>query len=162
MQLTTRQHQWLTSLLTEVISLEEGKTTKIQSFIKACASFLPFDFIIIDTDLNNFSENGVYGLERTGFDEYLQFDFETKKDEYAASWQDFLAMRKSKIQNRALFSEWRGIYKRLFQDIRVKDKIRRDQRFSFKIAGAIASEIRIWTCPLYFIVEQLMPTRQNI
>ena len=34
-ELTTRQHDWLASLLNEVITLEENRTTKIQSFIKA-------------------------------------------------------------------------------------------------------------------------------
>ena len=98
-ELTTYQHNWLTNLLNEVISLEESKTTKIQSLIKACTSFLPFDFIIIDTDFNNPSENGVYSFERVGFDEYLQFDFESHNDEGGVDWQDYLAMRKINIQN---------------------------------------------------------------
>jgi DNA-binding NtrC family response regulator len=71
----TRQHHWLASLLKEVLTLEENKTTKIQSFIKTLTSFLPFDFIIINTDLKSSTGNGIYGLERIGFDEYQHFDF---------------------------------------------------------------------------------------
>jgi DNA-binding NtrC family response regulator len=74
-ELTTRQHHWLASLLKEVITLEENKTTKIQSLIRTFTSFLPFDFIIIDTDLKSSAGSGTYGLERIGFDEYQQFDF---------------------------------------------------------------------------------------
>jgi DNA-binding NtrC family response regulator len=74
-EFTTRQHHWLASLLNEIITFEENKVSKIQSFIKAFTSFLPFDLIIIDTDLKSSTGNGVYGLERIGFDEYKSFDF---------------------------------------------------------------------------------------
>ncbi len=79
-ELTTHQQHWLASLLNEVITLEENKTTKIQSFTKAFTSFLPFDLIIIDTDLKNSTGNGIYGLERIGFDEYKPFDFLNKEE----------------------------------------------------------------------------------
>jgi DNA-binding NtrC family response regulator len=74
-EFTTRQHHWLASILNEVITLEENKSTKIQSFIKAFTSFLPFDFIIIHTDLKSSAGNDFYGFERVGFDEYSPFGF---------------------------------------------------------------------------------------
>ncbi len=79
-EFTTRQHHWLASILNEVITLEENKITKIQSFIKAFTSFLPFDCIIINTELKSTAGNGFYGFERVGFDEYSPFDFLNKEE----------------------------------------------------------------------------------
>jgi transcriptional regulator with GAF, ATPase, and Fis domain/AmiR/NasT family two-component response regulator len=71
-ELSTRQQKWLNGLLTAVIEMPGDKNDKILSLIRALTSFLPFDFIIIDTRLADKSDVVVYRYQRTGFDAYVK------------------------------------------------------------------------------------------
>jgi len=70
LELITRQQKWLNGLLTSVIEMPGNKNDKILSLIRALTSFLPFDFIIIDTKLSDKNDSVVYRYQRTGFDAY--------------------------------------------------------------------------------------------
>ena len=71
-ELSTRQQKWLNGLLTAVIEMPGNKNEKILSLIRALTSFLPFDFIIVDTKLTDKNDSVVYRYQRTGFDAYVR------------------------------------------------------------------------------------------
>jgi transcriptional regulator with GAF, ATPase, and Fis domain/AmiR/NasT family two-component response regulator len=70
-ELISRQQKWLNGLLTAVIKMPGSKNDKILSLIRALTSFLPFDFIVIDTKLAEKNDSVVYRYQRTGFDAYV-------------------------------------------------------------------------------------------
>ena len=76
-ELSTRQQKWLKGLLSSVIDMPGNKNEKILSLIRALTSFLPFDFIVIDTMLADKSDLALYRYQRTGFDAYVKVDDRT-------------------------------------------------------------------------------------
>ena len=72
LELSTRQQKWLNGLLSSVIEMPGSKDEKILALIRALTSFLPFDFIIIDTKMTDNDEPVVYRYQRTGFDAYVK------------------------------------------------------------------------------------------
>jgi DNA-binding NtrC family response regulator len=70
----SRQQQWLSQLLQDIIEMNGMRSEKMMALVKSLTSFLPFDFVIIDTDIADADEKAVYSYERTGFDEYTRFD----------------------------------------------------------------------------------------
>ena len=90
LELITRQQKWLNGLLTAVIKMPGNKNEKILSLIRALTSFLPFDFIIIDTKLSDRNDSAVYRYQRTGFDAYVKLG-------------DTAARKKSKANSNAWF-----------------------------------------------------------
>ena len=71
-ELISRQQNWLKGLLISVIKMPGSKNDKILSLIRALTSFLPFDFIIIDTKLADKNDAAVYCYQRTSFDAYVR------------------------------------------------------------------------------------------
>jgi transcriptional regulator with GAF, ATPase, and Fis domain/DNA-binding response OmpR family regulator len=72
LELVARQQTWLNGLLTSVIEMPGTKDDKILSLIRGLTSFLPFDFIIVDTKLADKNDSVVYRYHRTGFDAYIK------------------------------------------------------------------------------------------
>lgn len=70
-ELTSRQRQWLTSLLGSSLTGEGARTDKVLSLIRALTSFLPFDFIALDTGLGDSNGKVIFRYERTGFNDYV-------------------------------------------------------------------------------------------
>src|SRR5258705_13238397 len=60
----SRQNQWLSQLLQDIIDMDGTRSEKMLAFVKALTSFLPFDFVVIDTDLTNPDGNAVYRYQR--------------------------------------------------------------------------------------------------
>lgn len=70
----SRQRVWLRSLLKNIVFTDCTRSDTALSIITALTSFVPFDLIIIDTDLHNDSAAAVFRFQRVGFDEYIQYD----------------------------------------------------------------------------------------
>src|SRR5258705_1593273 len=96
----SRQHQWLGQLLQDIIDMNGTRSEKMLAFVKALTSFLPFDFVVIDTDLNNPDGNVVYRYQRIGFDEYVRFDTAGNPGQYELQRPDLFAMRKKNREKR--------------------------------------------------------------
>ena len=52
-ELISRQRDWLSGLLRTIIATDGTKSEKALSLARALTSFLPFDFILIDTNLKD-------------------------------------------------------------------------------------------------------------
>ena len=65
-----RQETWLETLLLNIVESPGVKADKLLSLVKAFASFVPFDYLVIDTDLKQRDPVALYSFQRTGFDEY--------------------------------------------------------------------------------------------
>jgi DNA-binding NtrC family response regulator len=93
-ELVTRQQKWLNGLLTSVIEMPGNKNDKILSLIRALTSFLPFDFIVIDTKLADKNDSVVYRYQRTGFDAYVRLSEKAMQADYELGAADMNAVRK--------------------------------------------------------------------
>jgi transcriptional regulator with GAF, ATPase, and Fis domain len=96
----SRQHQWLSQLLQDIIDMNGTRSEKMLAFVKALTSFLPFDFVVIDTDLTTPDKNAVYMYQRTGFDEYVRFDTASNPGQNDLQRSDLVAMRKKNREKR--------------------------------------------------------------
>jgi DNA-binding NtrC family response regulator len=97
----SRQRTWLRSLLRNIVLAEDTKGQKALSIIHTLTSFLPFDFIMIDTNLRDESASAVYRYQRKGFDEYVEYD-DPKSEEYCEiSMADLKSVRKQNRESRA-------------------------------------------------------------
>ena len=103
-ELISRQQKWLNGLLTAVIQMPGSKNDKILALVRALTSFLPFDFIIIDTKLGDKNDSVVYRYQRTSFDAYVKLAGKTMKSECELNAADMNAARKKyKGNNNAYF-----------------------------------------------------------
>jgi DNA-binding NtrC family response regulator len=94
LELISRQQKWLDGLLVAVIKMPGNKNDKILSLIRALTSFLPFDFIIIDTKLTDKSDSVVYRYQRTGFDAYVKLCDKAMQSECELNAAEMNAARK--------------------------------------------------------------------
>ncbi|WP_426670473.1 sigma 54-interacting transcriptional regulator [Mucilaginibacter sp. McL0603] len=94
LELVSRQQTWLNGLLTYVIEMPGSKDDKTLSLIRALTSFLPFDFIIIDTKLADKNESAVHRYLRTGFDEYVKISDKAMESDCGIIAEDLVAARK--------------------------------------------------------------------
>jgi transcriptional regulator with GAF, ATPase, and Fis domain/AmiR/NasT family two-component response regulator len=94
LELITRQQKWLNGLLASVIEMPGSKSEKILSLIRALTSFLPFDFIIIDTKMSEKDESVVYRYQRTGFDAYVKLSDKAIQMDCELNGADLNAARK--------------------------------------------------------------------
>ena len=93
-ELVSRQQKWLNGLLTAVIKMPGSKNDKILALIRALTSFLPFDFIIIDTKLADKNHSVAYHYQRTGFDAYVKLGDKTSQSAGQPDAADMNAARK--------------------------------------------------------------------
>jgi DNA-binding NtrC family response regulator len=93
-ELITRQQKWLNGLLNSVIEMPGSKNDKILSLIRALTSFLPFDFIVIDTKLADKNDSVVYRYQRTGFDAYVKLGDKTLQSDCELNAADMNAVRR--------------------------------------------------------------------
>ena len=98
----SRQRKWLTGLLKNIIASDETKGEKALSLIRALTSFLPFDFILIDTNLRDPSATAVFRYRRVGFDEYLLYD-EDLATHCELGMEDLNHIRKKNLENRSAY-----------------------------------------------------------
>ena len=99
----SRQQTWLRSLLNNIVLAEGTKGEKALSIIRTLTSFLPFDFIMIDTDLRDESGSAVFRYQRKGFDEYVQYDGPNAQDHCEVSMAELNSMRRNNRQSRAAY-----------------------------------------------------------
>jgi len=98
----SRQRKWLTILLKNIISNDETRSEKALSLIRALTSFLPFDFILIDTNLHDPSAEAVFRFRRVGFDEYILYD-EGRSTPYELGIEKLNPIRKRNQENRSAY-----------------------------------------------------------
>jgi len=98
----TRQRTWLTGLLKNIALAEDSNGEKALSIIRALTSFLPFDFIMIDTDVRVESASVVFTYQRIGFDEYVRYEDPGSREDSGAPVDIRMARRKSR-QNKVAF-----------------------------------------------------------
>ncbi len=96
----SRQRTWLRSLLKNIVLAEDTKSQKALSIIHALTSFLPFDFIMIDTDLRDESGSAVFRYQRKGFDEYVAYDDPNSEEYCELSTGDLKAVRRKNRESR--------------------------------------------------------------
>jgi DNA-binding NtrC family response regulator len=99
LELVSRQQTWLNGLLTAVIEMRGSKNDKILSLIRALTSFLPFDFIIVDTKLADKNDAVVYRYQRTGFDTYVQLGDKTMQSDCELDAAEMNSARKKYNDN---------------------------------------------------------------
>jgi transcriptional regulator with GAF, ATPase, and Fis domain/response regulator of citrate/malate metabolism len=99
LELVSRQQKWLNGLLTSVIEMPGNKNDKVLSLIRALTSFLPFDFIIIDTKLADKNDSVVYRYQRTGFDVYVKLCDKTMQSDCDLNAAEMNAARKKNRGN---------------------------------------------------------------
>jgi transcriptional regulator with GAF, ATPase, and Fis domain len=83
-EFVSRQHNWLSGLLRNILQTEGSRMEKSLSLIRALTSFLPFDRIIIDAGPDNTARSATFSFQRIGFDEYVQLEHQdtlAQKDE---------------------------------------------------------------------------------
>ena len=124
----SRQHQWLSQLLHDIIEINGTQSEKMLALVKALTSFMPFDFIVIDTDLNNPDENAICRYQRIGFDEYVRFD-SARNPDYYDQWPDLVAMRKTNREKRAAYCLNGAEYTEDCRRNPLEEKIRRIKPF---------------------------------
>ncbi|AYB34878.1 sigma 54-interacting transcriptional regulator [Chryseolinea soli] len=101
-EFTSSQQHWLSQLLQDIKEMNGAKSEKVQSLVKALTSFLPFDFVVVDTDINK-PESAVYRYQRIGFDEYLLFDSSRDLDSNGQQWPSLMETRKKNREKRTPF-----------------------------------------------------------
>ena len=99
LELISRQQTWLNGLLTAVTEMQGNKNDKILSLIRALTSFLPFDFIIVDTKLADKNDAVVYHYQRTGFDTYVKLGDKTMPSDCDVPPAEMNAARKKYNDN---------------------------------------------------------------
>jgi DNA-binding NtrC family response regulator len=132
-EFSSRQHDWLSQLLQDIIEMNGTKSEKVLALVKALTSFMPFDFIVIDTDLNNTDENAVYKYQRIGFDEYVRLDSAGNLNRIDQPSPDFMTMRKRNRQKRTAFYLNGAKYIEDCKSNPVEEKIRQIKGFQSKL-----------------------------
>lgn len=99
----SRQQTWLRSLLRNIVLAEDAKEEKALSIIRTLTSFVPFDFIMIDSDLHDESGRAVFRYQRKGFDEYVQYDGPNPQHHCEPSIPDFKSVRQKNGANRTAY-----------------------------------------------------------
>ena len=130
LELVSRQQKWLNGLLTSVIEMPGNKEDKILSLIRALTSFLPFDFIIIDTKLTDKNDSVVYRYQRTGFDTYVKLCDKTMQSDCDVNAAEMNAARKKHNGNEnAYFLNGQDFIDSCAYSL-LTDKVRRVKNFS--------------------------------
>jgi DNA-binding NtrC family response regulator len=98
-QFLSRQRTWLRSLLTMVVAAEDSKNEKALSVIRTLTSFLPFDLILLDTDLRQ-PETAVFRYQRKGFDDYEEYQEARSGEDAHLPITDLKAVRRKSRDSR--------------------------------------------------------------
>ena len=102
-ELVSRQQKWLNGLLTSVIKMPGRKDDKILALIRALTSFLPFDFIIVDTKLADKNDSVVYRYQRTSFDTYVKLGDRKMQSDCELTITEMNAARKKYKSNSSAY-----------------------------------------------------------
>jgi len=129
----SRQHQWLGQLLQDIIDMNGTRSEKMLTLVKALTSFLPIDFVVIDTDLTNPDESAVYRYQRIGFDEYVRFDTASSPGQYEFQRSDLVAMRRKNREKRTPYYLNGEQYLEDCKTDRVEQKIAQIKEFRSKL-----------------------------
>jgi DNA-binding NtrC family response regulator len=70
----SRQKKWLTGLLENVGKVRGTREEKIQALIVGLTSFLPMDYVIVDTRPNDNNPQSLYQFQRIAFDKFRRVD----------------------------------------------------------------------------------------
>jgi DNA-binding NtrC family response regulator len=132
-EFSSRQHDWLSQLLQDIIEMNGMKSEKELALVKALTSFMPFDFMVVDSDLSNSDENAVYRYQRIGFDEYVRFEPHRNLKYDDQQWPDLNAMRKRNRENRTPFYLNKVEYTENCKSNSVEEKIRQINGFQSKL-----------------------------
>ena len=148
----SRQRTWLRSLLKNIILAEDTKGEKALSIIRTLTSFLPFDFIMIDTDLRDESGTAIFRYQRKGFDEYVQYDDPNSGEHCDISMADLKAARRKNKESRAAFFLNGGDLLKDAGDDPVHEKIIKVKHFKAKLwlpflkAGEVEMAMVFYSC----------------
>jgi response regulator of citrate/malate metabolism len=140
-EFSLRQHHWLSQLLQDITAMNGTQTEKILALVKALTSFMPFDFIVIDTDVNNPDENAVYKYQRIGFDEYARYDAAPKPDHYHQQWPDLASVRKKNREKRTPFYLNDIDYTDYCKSHAIEEKNQADKKFQIDVVGALVETL---------------------
>jgi len=127
-EFSSRQQRWLSQLLQDIVEMNGTKSEKMLALVKALTSFMPFDFIVIDPDLNNADENAVYRYQRIAFDEYERFDFAQNPD-HDQRWPTLVEIRRKNREKRTSFYLNGVEYTEYSKSNIVEEKIRKIKDF---------------------------------
>jgi transcriptional regulator with GAF, ATPase, and Fis domain len=92
--LQQRQEKWLETLLLNIMEAPGSQTDKLVSLVKAFASFVPFDYLVIDTDLQQRDPVAVHSYQRVGFNEYHTITGVQCTKECKVTVDEFFALRR--------------------------------------------------------------------
>ncbi|WPU99134.1 sigma 54-interacting response regulator [Mucilaginibacter sp. cycad4] len=87
--LFNKQEGLLMTILASILGEQSGTREKLVKLARAFKTFIPFDFIFIDTDADSSDNNSLFSLKRIGFDEYethdcrkVELEFQLDQNEY--------------------------------------------------------------------------------
>ncbi|HEY2648175.1 MAG TPA: sigma 54-interacting transcriptional regulator [Puia sp.] len=132
-EFVSRQQQWLSQLLQDILEITGTKSEKVLALVKALTSFLPFDYVVIDTDISNSNENAVFRYQRTGFDEYVHLDGAADRHHHNPEWTDHIAVRKKNREKRTPYFLNGKEYIEQCKNDRIEEKIRQIKDFKSKL-----------------------------
>ena len=145
----SRQQTWLRNLLKNIVSAEDAKGEKALSIIRTLTSFIPFDFITIDTDLRDEQENAMFRYQRKAFDEYVQYDGPNSR---GVSMADLKSLRRKNLGSRtAYFLNAEDLLKEAADDP-VREKLIKARNFTAKLwlpflkSGEVEMAIVFYCC----------------
>src|ERR1700754_662739 len=144
-----RQQTWLRNLLKNIVSAKDARGEKALSIIRTLTSFIPFDFITIDTGLRDEFEIAVFRYQRRGFDEYVQYDDPNTR---GVSMADLKSLRRKKLGSQtAYFLNGEDLMKYAAQDP-VREKIIKARNFTAKLwlpflrSGEVEMSVIFYCC----------------
>jgi DNA-binding NtrC family response regulator len=132
-EFTFRQREWLSQLLRDILGMNGTKSEKILALVKALTSFLPFDFISIDTDLNNANENADHRYQRVGFNEYVRINPGQSIGKNGPNWPEIISIRKMNRTKRTPFFLNSDEYIEYCENNPVEETIRKQNDFKSKL-----------------------------
>jgi DNA-binding NtrC family response regulator len=132
-EFSSRQREWLSQLLRDILDMKGTKSEKTLALVKALTSFLPFDFIAIDTDLNSPNENAVHRYQRVGFDEYVRINPGQRFRRNEPNWPEIISIREMNRTKRTPFFLNSDAYTEYCKNNPVEETIRRQNDFKSKL-----------------------------
>lgn len=74
LELKVKQSKWLNDILTGILHEDIDPDQKLISLVLAFKTFLPFDYLLIDTNTADKSLSSLYSFQRMGYNDYKRLD----------------------------------------------------------------------------------------
>lgn len=98
-ELIYKQERLLSNILCNILTEQIAAKEKMLLIIKAFKPYIPFDYAIIDVNVNNDDLNLVYCFHRTGYDEYRSLNGKQLVDEHNLDIDAYNDWRKNHTAN---------------------------------------------------------------